>query len=79
MDELMRNFIKDLVKLLREKYNISLSEVSGETEIEKSFRLGSNFAYYDALDIIESQFKSYGLDYESIGKVTPILGKLAKE
>ncbi|HEY3373446.1 MAG TPA: hypothetical protein VGK02_00050 [Candidatus Aquicultor sp.] len=75
MSEQMINFIKDLITLYQEKYNETLFEEKGESEQDKVFRLGSNIAYYDCLDILESQLKAFGYDTEIFGVITPELGK----
>lgn len=60
MNQELQNFLKDLVTIYQEKYDDS--SVGNDIEDEKSaaFRKGCNFAYYDALDIIASQIKSFG-------------------
>jgi hypothetical protein len=75
MSEQMINFIKDLTTLYQEKYNETLCEEKGESEQDKVFRLGSNFAYYDCLNILESQLKVFDYDTGIFGVITPELGK----
>jgi hypothetical protein len=78
MSEELKNFITDLVVLLHEKYNDTLGSKDNETEKDKSFRLGLNFAYYDVLDLIESQLKAFGYEESFINSITPILGEEKK-
>lgn len=68
-------FLKDLITLLHEKYNQSLLEELNESDSDRAYRLGLNFAYYDILDIIDSQIDSFGYDKSNIGKITPIIGQ----
>lgn len=74
MDNGMKNFLNDLINILQEKYNDSLTkdEVSDD---KKEFSQGLNFAYYDTLDIIESQLKLFGYDIGDFGIIIPDLGK----
>lgn len=46
-----------------------------ESQEEQNYRLGMNFSYYDVLEVIESQLKSFGLRVEEISRITPILGE----
>lgn len=75
MSEELNFFLKDLINLLQEKYNESLSEAGEESDSDRSYRLGVNFAYYDALDMIESQLDSFGIDKSEIGMITPKIGQ----
>ena len=60
---------------MQEKYNDSLKEADNENENDKAFRQGANFAYFDTLDIIESQLKSFSLIDSIPQQVLPILGQ----
>ncbi len=71
----MKNFLIDLICDIQEKYNDSLLPTKGESSEEKNYRLGENFAYYEVLDLIESQLESFGLSAEDIGQIAPIFGE----
>jgi hypothetical protein len=71
MNQQMINFLQDLVYLYQEKYKETLSAQIGESEKDMLFRLGSRFAYYDCLDILESQLKIFDVKVEKIGTITP--------
>ncbi|MDI6619742.1 MAG: hypothetical protein QME45_13995 [Clostridiales bacterium] len=75
MSEELKNFINDLIIIVQEKYNDSLKAADNENEHDKAFRQGANFAYYDALDIIESQLKSFSLIDIIPQQIVPILGQ----
>lgn len=60
--------------MYQEKYKVSLLVQTGESELDKSFRLGMNFAYYDCLDILESQLKAFQVNTSDLGGITPTLG-----
>ncbi|ANB59939.1 hypothetical protein [Anoxybacteroides amylolyticum] len=75
MDEQLRGFLEDLITLIQEKYNETLIVPTDESAEDKSFRLGSNFAYFDILDLIESQLTVHGLDSNFLGKISPTLGE----
>ncbi|NCG68619.1 hypothetical protein GWJ21_11935 [Bacillus coagulans] len=76
MQNEMKNFLTDLICEIQEKYNHSLSSFPKEEGLEeKNYRLGMNFAYYDVLELIEDQLKSFGYSEDNIGIITPILGK----
>ncbi len=75
MEPKMKNFLIDLINEIQESYNNSLLPTKEEGLEEKNYRLGVNFAYYDVLELIESQLKSFGYSVEDIGQITPILGE----
>ncbi|MCZ0757182.1 MULTISPECIES: hypothetical protein [Anoxybacillus] len=75
MDEQLMIFLEDLITLIQEKYNETLTAPTDESAEDKSFRLGSNFAYFDVLDLIESQLTVHGIDSNGIGKISPTLGE----
>ena len=75
MDEQLRDFLGDLVTILKEKYNDSLYASSDESAEDKSYRLGSNFAYFDVLDLVQLQLSVQGFDPDSLGKISPVLGE----
>ncbi|MFC5468058.1 hypothetical protein ACFPPD_04950 [Cohnella suwonensis] len=75
MDEQLRDFLSDLITHIQEKYNETLIGTKNENAEDKSFRLGSNFAFYDVLDLIESQLSTQGFDSSSLGKISPVLGE----
>ncbi|WP_066324798.1 hypothetical protein [Anoxybacteroides amylolyticum] len=75
MDEQLRVFLEDLITLIQEKYNETLTVPADESAEDKFFRLGSNFAYFDILDLIDSQLIAHGLDSNSLGKISPTLGE----
>jgi Mg2+/Co2+ transporter CorB len=75
MDQYLKDFLDDLIKILHEKYNDSLRAEEDESELDKSFRSGCSFAYYDALELIESQLKAFGYDTKQFGVITPEYGK----
>ncbi len=53
MDEQLKGFLQDIIILLHEKYNDTLQNGENESDVDKDFRIGKNFAYYDILDLIE--------------------------
>ena len=71
----MKNFLIDLICEIQEKYKHSLLPTIEEGLEEKNYRLGENFAYYDVLELIETQLKSFGYSEEDIGHIAPILGE----
>ncbi|MEL4028553.1 hypothetical protein NST89_08185 [Caldifermentibacillus hisashii] len=75
MQNEMKNFLLDLICEIQEKYNHSLLPLKEEGLEDKNYRLGVNFAYYDVLELIETQLKSFGYSEEDIGQITPILGE----
>ncbi|MBB3909360.1 hypothetical protein B6A27_02050 [Anoxybacillus sp. UARK-01] len=75
MQNEMKYFLIDLIKEIQEKYNQTLTEVEEESLEEKNYRLGTNFAYYDVLELIESQLKSFDYRLGEIGQITPTLGE----
>lgn len=75
MDEQLKNFLGDLITLIQEKYNETLNVPLGENVEDKSYRLGLNFAYYDVLELVESQISAYGYDWSSSGKISPSIGE----
>lgn len=75
MDKQLKDFLGDLIALIQEKYNETLVVPVDESTEDKYYRLGSNFAYYDVLDLVESQLSSQGIDSNSFGKISPILGE----
>jgi hypothetical protein len=79
MDVQLQDFIRDLIYLIKEKYNETLEEADKESETDRTFRLGCNIAYYNDLDLIESQLKSFGIDTKGFGIITPVLGKKISE
>ena len=69
-------FLKDLTILLQGKYNDTLgSRRKRESEADYQFRIGQNFAYYDALDLIRSQLLSFGIPTQELEPVVPELGQ----
>lgn len=68
-------FIRDLISLIQERYNTTLIEQVDESETDKAFRLGCNFAYFNDLDLIESQLNNFGIDFKSFGVIKPVLGQ----
>ncbi|WP_349407794.1 hypothetical protein [Pseudalkalibacillus sp. SCS-8] len=75
MQNEMKNFLIDLIYEIQEKYNHSLLPTKDERLEEKNYRLGANFSYYDVLELIESQLKSFGYSVEDFGQIAPILGE----
>jgi hypothetical protein len=71
----MKNFLIDLIYEIQEKYNQTLIPIEEEDLEEKNYRLGTNFAYYDVLELIESQLRAFGYKLDEIGQITPILGE----
>ncbi|PTX46423.1 hypothetical protein C8P63_1601 [Melghirimyces profundicolus] len=71
MDKNLEHFIVDLVNIIQEKYNRTLRINEDEDDLSKCFRQGENFAYYDVLDLINSQLESFGYDRSKIGKIIP--------
>jgi len=79
MEEVLKDYLADLISLIRDKYKETLAEASGESDSEKSFRLGANMAYYDVLDMIESQLQSFGIDRTQFGAIAPVIGEQLNE
>jgi hypothetical protein len=77
LNDEIKCFMRDLVVLLHEKYNDTLQNET-EKEEDKYFRIGMNHAYYDVLDLIQSQLIAFGFDVKHIGNITPELSKEAK-
>lgn len=77
MNDELKGYLHDLVIILHEKYNDTLQHSTKEPEGDKAFRVGMNHAYYDALDIIESQLTTFGYDVKQIGNIAPDLGERA--
>ncbi|KKO55021.1 hypothetical protein [Paenibacillus sp. DMB20] len=75
MDKQLKDFLGDLITLIQEKYNETLVVPEDECAEDKSYRLGSNFAYYDVLDLVESQLSAQGFDPDFFGKISPIIGE----
>jgi hypothetical protein len=71
----MKYFLIDLIKEIQEKYNETLTELEEENLEEKNYRLGTNFAYYDILELIESQLNAFGFSTDEFGQITPVLGE----
>lgn len=69
-------FVRDYILILQEKYNDSLTQ-SQEfgSEVDNAFQKGVAFAYYDALDLIQSQLEAFGYDIETISKTLPEFGR----
>lgn len=71
-------FLKDLTVLIQEKYNETLGiRREGESEADYQFRNGQNFAYYDVLDLIHSQLRSFGIPAKALEPIVPELGQPA--
>ncbi|WCN36396.1 hypothetical protein [Aneurinibacillus uraniidurans] len=79
MDEQFKYFLSDLITLIQEKYNETLIISLDESVEDKFYRLGSNFAYYDVLDLVESQVSAHGYKSSSFGKISPIIGEKIQE
>ncbi|MBO2945999.1 hypothetical protein JJQ72_18630 [Paenibacillus sp. F411] len=75
MDKQLKDFLGDLIVLIQEKYNDTLDVPADESDEDKSYRLGLNFAYYDVLDLVESQLLSQGIASDSLKKISPTLGE----
>lgn len=60
-------FMHDLILFIQEKYNQSMDK-------KDDFEMGTNFAYYDCLSLIESQLNAFGYELTTIRKITPNLG-----
>jgi hypothetical protein len=73
----LKGFLSDLVILLHQKYNETLHNNEKDSECDEVFRTGMNFAYFDALEMIESQLNAFGYDVQKIGNITPVLNKKA--
>jgi|GEM_PF-1489994 len=71
----MHLFLSDLITLIQEKYNQSLQAEEREDEQRRSFRLGASFAYYDVLDLIESQLEAFGVERGAFGEIAPVPGQ----
>lgn len=77
MEEDIQLFLRYYIELLKEKYNETLIGPEDETEGDRAFREGKNFAYYDALDLFENLIKIRGYDTKPFGVIAPELGKKA--
>jgi hypothetical protein len=76
MNQELKNFTEDLIKIIQEKYNESLSESKKlQSEADAAYQLGLNFAYYDMLDLIDSQLTAFGFRDEVMHTIAPELGK----
>lgn len=69
MEQSLTNFHENYVEILKKKYNTSLETVANESEEDKDFRLGTNFAYYDCLDVLEQQLQNSGYELGRIGRI----------
>ncbi|MBZ5213828.1 hypothetical protein ABE321_08370 [Bacillus paralicheniformis] len=78
MENDMKNFLVDLVSEIQEKYNESLNPTEGESAEETNYRLGSNFSYYEVLELIKNQLNSFGYSPEELGTITPLIGEKIK-
>lgn len=76
MQDEMKYFLIDLIREIQEKYNKTLENVEKENLEEKNYRLGTNFAYYDVLELIESQLNVFGYRLDEFDQITPVLGEL---
>ena len=76
MEKQLENFLGDLITLIQEKYNETLVAPTGESVEEKYYRLGSNFAYYDVLDLVESQLSVQTFNSETFKDISPTLGEI---
>ncbi|MFD1407743.1 hypothetical protein ACFQ49_06165 [Kroppenstedtia eburnea] len=72
MESELQSFLSDLIDIIQEKYNDSLK--NGD-----EFNNGLNFAYYDVLEIINSQLKVFNMDPDLFDQATPILGEKVKK
>lgn len=72
----MKNFLMDLVDLYQQKYNDTVRQGQNEPKSQTAYRLGAQFAYYDCLDLLESQLKVFGYDISELGEITPKLGTM---
>lgn len=77
MEQKFENFLIDYIQALKDKYNDTLTGNEMELEQDKNFRLGANLAYYDCLDVLEQQLKSFGYGLTEFGKVSPDIGRPA--
>ena len=77
MDMDIQLFLRYYIELLKEKYNDTLKGPEDETEEDKIFREGKNFAYYDALDLFDNLINIRGYDKKPFGVIVPELGKKA--
>lgn len=78
MNRELKAFLDDLIIILQEKYNDSLTAVESDNKEDRAFRQGCNFAYYDVLDIIELQLDALGLKDNIPHQITPTLGQEIK-
>ena len=69
MDAEMKNYLLDLICFIQDKYNESIPNNEDHGN-ERQFKNGSNIAYYDVWDLIESQLKSFGYDVEELQPIT---------
>ncbi|BCU82856.1 hypothetical protein JIR001_26390 [Polycladomyces abyssicola] len=78
MDQHLRSFLGDLIEIVHDKYHDSLQAEQDESDLDKTFRLGCNFAYYDVLELIESQLRAFGYDTKQFGVIAPEFGKMSE-
>lgn len=67
----LQNFLRDLIEIFREKYKETSFGGSNESEVDRSFRVGVNFGYYDILSLIETQLEAFGYDKSAFGEISP--------
>lgn len=75
MNKQLNDFLNDLVIIIQEKYDETLNSPLNENAEDKLYRLGSNFGYYDVLDLIKSQVLAYGYDPSNLGEISPVIGQ----
>jgi hypothetical protein len=66
-----KNFLSDLIYIIQDKYNQTIDD--SKENSDKKFYQGLNFAYYDVLDVIESQMESFGYNVKEFRSITPML------
>lgn len=72
--EIYKNYILDLISLIVEKAEETKLELSEETnDEERTYIKGKLYSYFEILDLIKSQSKSFGLNDQDIGvdKIVP--------
>ncbi|WP_142382840.1 MULTISPECIES: hypothetical protein [Bacillus] len=71
----MKNFLIDIISEVQEKYNQTLISDSNKSLEDKHFRLGANYAYYDVLELIETQLNLFSFQLDEVPHIAPVLGE----
>jgi hypothetical protein len=77
MQDDLKYFIDDLITEIQEKYNDSLINRQGSSgsDADIAYEQGRNMAYYDVLDLIQSQMIAFGFRERLKRQIVPELGE----